>query len=529
MKNWLPTVILSLSFLLGIGETYAQSKSRRRAPSQTSILEKQVENVIRNYRTGRSGVAATWASASNLEQRFHHMNKRSKLRLRQLQASLAARAEYPILSATYAADSILISGQFFHKANTHMWRLLAETSKVRPIQYILEDLATKLIGEKNLPPEFGNDWHYIIGNAYWEGGKNDLAARHYEQLTMQDRYYMPAQFHLGIIRFIQGKNDEAEARLKSVIDPSSREVTPLAGSNKVDMWNYTNMTLGRIYYEQRDFLKAAQHYRKVTKSSSLFYDALFEQSWALFLGGSPKHALGSLYGVHSPYFKGLFNPETKVLESMIYFWMCRYDEARNALADFAENHGEAVESLSKFLDRKRLGAETAYQLFENLISGVSSESLGLPRNVLLTAAERDSMLLVRDQFATVVSELDRLESIGFFGVTSGLDPQKALLETISSTLRKTIGDKFLRELRALKAHYDELYTQSQFLYLELLMSQKEHLLGRELHADTRVRAAASKESIKDWSFRSQSWEDDKEEYWWDEIGFQIIDVDPQCN
>ncbi|MFY7929899.1 MAG: hypothetical protein ACOVS5_13595, partial [Oligoflexus sp.] len=61
------------------------------------------------------------------------------------------------------------------------------------------------------------------------------------------------------------------------------------------------------------------------------------------MAGSLKHALGTLYAVNSPYFKDRFNPETKVLESMIYYWMCRYEEARDALADFSvTGTGEAL-------------------------------------------------------------------------------------------------------------------------------------------------------------------------------------------
>jgi tetratricopeptide (TPR) repeat protein len=508
------------------GLSYA--KSRSRLPMSTR-LERKVEKVIRDYRTGRRRVKSTWASALSLNRNFRSMSRKGKVRLRQLQASLLVKAGYPILATLYASESIRLSARPSHKANANMWKLLAEISRESPVQYILEDLARSLKNIKSLPPAFENDWHYILGNAYWADGKNHLAANHYEKLTMQDRYYMPAQYHLGIIRFSQGETGKAQARLKSIIDPTSRSVTPIQDYDKVEMWNYTNMALGRIFYETKNFIRAAKYYRRVTKTSPLFYDALFEQSWALFMGGSPKHALGSLYGVHSPYYKNLFTPESKVLESMIYFWMCRYDEARNALADFAENHSEGVESLGKYLDRQRLSPESAYQLFENLIAGVSSTSLGIPRNVLQTAAEKDSMLLVRDQYATLVAEIDRLQSIGFFGMTDHIKPQEDRLMAINNKLRRKIGEQFLVELKALKDHYDDLYSQSQFLYLELLMSQKEHLLGRELHANTKVREAASKESLRGWSMRSQSWEDSKQEYWWDEIGYQIIDVEPQCN
>jgi hypothetical protein len=232
--------------------------------------------------------------------------------------------------------------------------------------------------------------------------------------------------------------------------------------------------------------------------------------------------------VNSPYFKDRFNPETKVLESMIYYWMCRYEEARDALADFSEQHREAIESLGGFLDRQRLTAETAYQLFENLITGVSAQAIGIPLSVLHTAAQQDVMLLARDQYATLIEETANLDTYGIYASSADVEQYKNLLATRAAAIRTDIGARFLGELRAMKEHFDELYSQSQFLYLELLMSQKEQILGRELHADDKATRVTDKDAFSGWSRKTQSWQDTKNEYWWDEIGFQVIDVDPEC-
>jgi tetratricopeptide (TPR) repeat protein len=294
------------------------------------------------------------------------------------------------------------------------------------------------------------------------------------------------------------------------------------------MQNYGHMALGRLYYQQQRFVESAKEYRQVRRSSSLFYEATFEQAWALFLAGSVKHALGSLYSAHSPYFKDRFNPESKVLESMIYYWVCRYDDARTALAEFADENRDAVGNLGTFLDRQNLSPDAAYQLFENLVAGVSGESIGIPIQVLNTAAKSDVMLLVRDQYATVIEELNALDTYGIYGSRIDTEPYRKLLLVRVSVLRNEIGSKFLGELRSLKVHFDELYDQSQFLYLELLMSQKDQILGKELHAESKMATVTDQDAVSSWSRKTQSWEDNKFEYWWDEIGFHIIDIEPEC-
>lgn len=492
-------------------------------------VDSKVERLINAYRTGKYSSAKAWTITQTMDSSVKRMSKQSYVRFRQFQANLSYKAGYPILASFYALDSIKASASVGNKINSLSWKLLFEVSREKEIKYLLEDLARFFIKSKEAIPEFGNDWNYIVASLYMKDNKPLVASQLFNKLTMQDRYYMPAQYQLSLLEFENGNFDASKARLEAIIDPITLESSPLKEEVKSNLVNYSHMALARMYYEKRDFLESITHYRKVEKTSSLFYDALFEQSWALFLSGRPKHALGTLYGVNSPYFSELHNPEAKVLESMVYFWMCRYDDSRNALADFAENYGNSVESLGIFLDRKRLSDETAYQLFENLIAGVSSESLGIPRNVLKTAATRDSMLLVRDQLATIMEEKSKLESQGIFSVMKAKELQIKRLNALSDLFKNRIGSTFLSELRHLKQQYDDLYSQSQFLYLELLMSEKEQLLGRQLHADNRITAEGIRGArISDWSIKSQGWKDNKQEYWWDEIGYQIIDVEPQC-
>ncbi len=339
-------------------------------------------------------------------------------------------AGYPILSSIYAADSILYSKYPFDKESTVAWKILKEASSDKPIEYLIDRIALKFINTGKSPKHFGNDWNYHIATALMNQGKNAAAMPYFKKLTMQDRYFIPAQYQLAMGLVEKGAYRDAEALLKAILNQTPQSLSSLENEDKQQMINYAHLALARMYYEQGKFLDSAIAYRRIKKENFLFYDSLFEQSWALFMAGRPKHALGSLYGAHSPYFKDYYNPESKILESMIYFWMCRYDEARNSLADFAEQHAEAVEGLSTFLDRQRLTPDASYQVFENLISGVSSSALGISRKVLKTAAERDSMLLIRSQYASVLEEYDNLSIKGVFGYTEGINSQKQKLQAL---------------------------------------------------------------------------------------------------
>jgi hypothetical protein len=248
------------------------------------------------------------------------------------------------------------------------------------------------------------------------------------------------------------------------------------------------------------------------------------------MAGYPNHALGAIHSIESPFFAQVFNPEGQILKSIVYYWMCRYEDSRTALADFMDKHSVAVESLGTFLDRQQLGEEAGYQLFENLISGVSGDALGIPREVLVTAAEKDTMMHVRDQFAAVIEERSRLEAKGIFGSKKGVTKPMEYMDRWVAALRGDIGKKFVAELRAMKSDYERLYDQAQFLYVELLMSEKEQILGKELHASNKISKVSMKQNVSGWGRKTQSWaaDSEKNEFWWDEVGFYIYRVEPMC-
>ena len=488
MRNLL--IISLLVFLPAWDSGFSKSRKARTA-------EKKFEKIFQDYRTKKNSGKKTWYLLNRIEKKYRtDLDNTNVMRLIAFKAQLLHHAGFPILSSIYASESILFARHPFSKESTVAWRILKESSADKPIEYLIDRIALKFMNSDMSPKAFGNDWNYHIGTALMNKGKNKTALGYFKKLNMQDRYFIPAQYQLAMGFVEAGKYSEAESLLKAILTHIPRSSSSLEDEDKKQMSNYAHLALARMYYEQGKFLSSATQYRKIRKENFLFYDALFEQSWALFMAGRPKHALGSLYGAHSPYFKDYYNPESKILESMVYFWMCRYDEARNALADFAEQHAEAVEGLDSFLDRQRLTPEASYQVFENLISDVSSGALGISRKVLQTAAERDSMLLIRSQYASVLEEYDRLKVEGVFGVRQDIDAQEQRLQSLANNIRLELGGIYLGELNYLNDHFEDLYTQAQFLYLELLMGQKEHLLGRELHADSKVRQIGDVKKLK---------------------------------
>jgi len=474
--------------------------------------------------------AQVWIAIDQFEKKKHLLPEDRRHELAQLRSDLLLKSGYPIMAALFAGEALQSSKDLMDSTSVRSWEILAKISKKRPIQEMIENLASDPRLKNEVPKVFGNDWHYYVANALAGEGKLKEAVESYDKIRMSDRFFLPSKFQKGSILALQGDLEKAEIEFKSILRTEVVSLSPLKESVRNQIQDLARLALGRMYYQDKNFGKAISAFRSVSREGAQFYDALSNQAWALFMAGYPNHALGALYGAESPFFKEVYNPELPMLRSVIFYWMCRYDDSRASLAEFNEKHSRAVDGLSSFLNQRALSEERAYDLFENLVTGVSSDSLGIPREVLNTAAQEEGMLLLRDQYAAWIVETQKLASKGIFGSTEAPELVQQVVEKMTGQLRKKIGRQFLSELKAMQQQYVQLNEQGQFLYVELLMSKKEQLLGRELHANSKLTEVPQARSVKGWSGQSMAWSGDgREEFWWDEVGYHIYEAQPECH
>ena len=493
------------------------------------ILRNRLTKLKRDYRRGIINSRAFWDALADLHMRGSQLTDVDRISLLQTQSVLLNEAGYPVTAAIYASQAINLSNRPTDRILAPAWSILRRVSMNRPIQNLLDTVADKLKLQGKVVPEFESEWNYFYANAKARSGALDEALKLYEKVESNDRYFIPSRYQQAMIYVEQNKLHLAEKPLKIIVDVSTKKKSSLPDSNLRSLVDYALMALGRIYYEQERFLDSIKVYRAVDRDGANFYDALFEQSWSFFMGGYPMHALGALYAVESPFYDKVFNPEAPLVRALINYWLCRYQDSRSALADFSGNYADTVEKLEEFLEQKHLDSETAYQLFENMLSGVSGESLEIPLSVLKTAAEKDSMMLVRDQYASILEEKRRLETKGVFGSYRGSKKPLEYMDRWALALRKDIGQRYLAELIDIKKEYQRLYAQAEFLYVELLMSEKEQILGKELHASSKITRVSKRMKIAGWADTTQAWKASKiGEYWWDELGYYISPVDSQC-
>ncbi len=528
-KLYLKAFCLSILLLQNPSEIFADKKTRKNPTAHEKAVGKFTQ-IQKKYREGDFNDLQYWAALSEYATQVGNLTKDQRAIYLQVEAQMLVKAEYPITAAILAVQALKSTENPQAKNAARSWQILSETSKNQPIHNLVEILASELQMGNDPAPAFGKDWFYFRGNMRARSGKFEDAIADYKKLTPTDRYFLPAKYQTAMMLVDKDKLNDARVALKTVLNEDIHSAATLDSASIIEISNQANLALARVSYEQKKFQDSVRYFRSITRSSKYFYDSLFEQSWAFFMAGYPNHALGMLHDVESPFFKTRFNPEAKMLASIIHYWMCRYEDSRYELAEFIEKYQKDVNSLGEFLDRSNLDEVRAYTLFEDYISGVSDSSLGLSRVLLETAANKENMMLVRNQYAAVLGEKQRLSRSGIFGSKLNTEVPVDYLERWIAALRQDVGRKYLAELKSMKSDFERLKEQGKFLYVELLMSEKNQLMGKELHASTKIDHVAQKENIKGWANKAQSWgESEKiDEFWKDEIGYHIFRLAPQC-
>ncbi|MBH24894.1 MAG: hypothetical protein CMH57_10655 [Myxococcales bacterium] len=227
----------------------------------------------------------------------------------------------------------------------------------------------------NLEPKFRDDFHYYLGKYFYDYRNIDQAISFLEKVSDESPIKARAQYLTGVAQInpeVKKYRSAVQNFQKAIIsaetiddtDPEIRELGYLA--------------LARVAYEATNYDGALFYYNKIRELSPRRSTALFEASWTYFLKNDYKRAMGTFHSLHSPYFEQWYYPDIYVLEATVYLNLCKFGNAKEALAAFNEKYLDKQPILQKYLQSPRSPEEyynTIVTIYEKLGTG---EDEGLP-------------------------------------------------------------------------------------------------------------------------------------------------------
>lgn len=398
---------------------------------------------------------------------------------------------------------------------------LVEISREVPgFQGVKEYLA--VYEDKDYPADFANEIAFTVGQLWYSQDDLETALLSLGKVdSSQESFFLKSKYLQGAIYARQNRAKESLDAFKDLLRYERDVLTRSAVLQEFRARSI--MSIARIFYSTGNFDTALKYYSQIEKYSPHWLQALFERSWAFFRTGVYERAMGNLHTLNSPYFEEQYFPESRVLQAVILFTNCRYEDAIVVVDQFVKEYDDLRKELRSQLSQNEDPADFYYWL-----ASLSSKGKGFSRKL-----KRIFNLALTDK------KLYRL-----FTFIISLDREEALLESMrQAAVQKDLAERLLGELVTYRelaigetgeqAHsrldlkrreLQRLISQSMKVKFEALNALKEMIEGKREESRQEGESAGWKIKLDDehlaWPFEG--------EYWKDELDSYLFRVENRC-
>jgi tetratricopeptide (TPR) repeat protein len=354
-----------------------------------------------------------------------------------------AAAEKTRLEATYHLGACAAELKMHQSAFDNLAKVIssedkdfaapAMTALAKDLPMIYEKDFFKLVkGLKNakalLTPETSAVVYYRLAKGAYRAGEYKTSGNYAEMVPADSEYADDARFLSGMNSFALGDKAGALRKLQAL--------WATVGPRKGDGGNsniraLTSVNLARMYFAQKKYDKALEHYMQVPKDHPLWVQALIEQGWTQLAIEDYSGAIGNMYSLHSPYFKAVYQPESFVVRTIGYLNICQYGDAYKTLSFLEKDYRDWYGKTSHYLERKNKPLDI-YATVRNYIRGKSADDVeGVPFQVWREMAHRKDFLNLQAALNDKADETKRYE-----GVNEKIKTEKASIRWHAEQAKK---------------------------------------------------------------------------------------------
>lgn len=380
-----------------------------------------------------------------------------------------------------------------------------------------------------------------------------------KRITPDSKIFGTRAYFEALLEYRQGHLAPAKDGLRAAI-----EAHPEAFREN-EIKAKSNMLLGRLSFQSRDFNNAFEAYRNVPKNNPVWPEAMMEQALSQILYEDFEGAAGNMFSLHTDFFKKSYSPDSYLIRTVGYLNLCQYADALQVVQDLQRKYKPILDGLEKY--QKATSAAADYDTIREFAKNPAvNEVKGLARPFLFAwtqdvefqrhqvrinqfedelAAFRDLSLQVvkkeRETSQKIVKASDAVSS----AVASKADAEKVaalkeklervktearLLQLARKSLaqirpditakiealkdeRKALALKSLTEKRRqLHGQLKGIIDQAEVLLYEIYNGAGDHLrfqaAGGEIEARRTAALTPKKDEAVNWKFKGEIWEDE---------------------
>lgn len=432
-------------------------------------------------------------------------------------------------SALYYYSDVVQAGPNSRAFLPALNRVIDLSDKLRDDRRLLQMLQE--IDPGKLPSEIKRDAGYFYGLLYFRTERLEDAKRALRNVGKESRFYGKAKYSEGVILSLENNNDAALNAFKEAIlhDGMPNASAKEKKKNPELVEQEARLAIARTLYSNEKYPEAVAAFREVSRNGDLWAPSLFDNAWALYKNQEFGSSLGNILSTRSPFFDSFYEPEAKILETIVYYRLCLYPRANKTINDFFAVYSPYSAKIKSF--RKQAEKRPPEQVFAFLKDFVDSPkgkaATFMPSDLMIAIAEDGKIADILYHLNAIEYEQQRIRDIGPW---RGSRVAAAVMDQMNghkASLQKLGGKLIIREFEDQDDKLDNLFAQAKTIRFEITLGEKEaleaSLLGKSSGAATgKIRDA--KIIVPDdhyfWPFEG--------EYWKDEVGYYRFAVEGEC-
>lgn len=381
----------------------------------------------------------------------------------------------------------------------------------------LLNYAISRVDIRDIPVKQKDMIYYRMGEVRQKNKEFGVAVDLYSKVQAGSRYYYLAIFNKGLAELEGNQVNQAINTFNEML--SQRNKAYVTDTNRVA----AQLALARAYYQKQDWDASIDAYSRVPRDHFMWHDALFEQSWAMLRGARFRSVLSNFQSLHSTYYEDYYMPESLLLRSIVYLFICKYDEMEKVLSLFEKTYSPIRNKIGQFL-KSNNDAGIYYAEIESAVKikkmniEIEKNATKLPYVVSRSISEEGNVKRALGYLKKINEERDRIlnqnnlksSPIGVYGLK--------ILSNRSKNTKFAIGDMVKAHLLNMRLELRDLYEQAGFIRYEMINGQKEtvkkRIVGTNVDSD-QIDDRIDREFYVENGFSYYPFQG---EYWLDEIG-----------
>ncbi len=298
--------------------------------------------------------------------------------------------------------------------------------------------------------------------------------------------YSNAKYQEALAYAESNQLDRALATFEQLIQ--SRSGAPITDKTKVA----AQMGKARVLYQKKQWDASIEAYREIPRDSEFWHDTVFESSWAMLRSGRFRSSLSNFHTIHSAFYEDQYMPESLLLRSIVYLYICKYDEMDKVLNLFSRIYKPVYKQIDRTLDTVNQ-PEKYFTMMNDMMKvaknggNPNNQSFPIPYIVAQKISREADFQAVFQYIRRLLEERKRVNSIGGgWGSSAVGQYSKKVLATRLAKAKQKAGKIVRNHMLATKEELLDLIEQEGFARYEMLNGRKESLkkkiAGKELPA-----------------------------------------------